>query len=426
MHDFVIEEHEQIIQEFVKAKNIAISFRKAGVYTVHRLKAGCACKGHEVLEKSIKEKTKERITIPPSVNIEGLYGLIGHWCETEEPSTGKVSVELKGVYLSEFGVQHIQDLIEIGIHPLLEHRNIVGLSIALVQIMQMDTRYLNTISEMEKQWSNYFLTGDYDIHDMLDMKPEGATKNHIIDQKRAAELFTQLNKQLVTVKNENRQPTNGSLSNEFSYIRHGAQIHYPIYMYEHEKGKSLVLNVIQADYELMMFEPTSQKPILFQSFAEYSDWYMEKAIHMKSTFQYIESALNLYFDNQICATIIEDAIKEYSFLIDKGVIKIEEGKLIGCNRFSVGANDAALFFYRQLKSEARKVEQEQEGITLTMPLKWKDNYELYQRLLNETYKIPYTKVKVANATLVDNARKFLWHLSVDNETREFVKSLNAK
>ncbi|MBE7383759.1 MAG: hypothetical protein F6J95_020375 [Leptolyngbya sp. SIO1E4] len=84
--EFVAPGHIRAIQKVCEKHGFIATFRDAGRYSITQLEAERACKPHDVLEKSIKDKSIRQFVDPALQNNVtqmvirlGLRGLIGHW-----------------------------------------------------------------------------------------------------------------------------------------------------------------------------------------------------------------------------------------------------------------------------------------------------------------------------------------------------------
>lgn len=434
MEEYVLEAHKQVIQDFVNENKIAISFRKAGKFTLYRLKAGCACKGHNVLEKSIKGKTLDLLKKPINPKLIGLSGLIGHWKEGKNEDN-TVTVHLLGVYLSEYGVARSQELVDYGLE-LLE-ANIAKVSPKLINLMSINVHGVYNGEEEERhyaeaktqyeQFSKYFLTGDYDIHDILDMEVNLANKDCIIIAKEDPQPWEKEETNLIDGLNEKLSTVPGAreVGNEFKYIRHGAQINYPMYMQKNENDKPLVLNVIKADTDIMMFEPNTA-PSIITSYDAYSTWYRNHNIILKDVFSEGNDlqVINLLLQNQYGSFVLLKAIDAISVFIDKGDVAIDNTGVMKMaerlNYLTSGQKNAMISFYNQLKSA--KGEGDSKKSTTTVK-EWKERCKDYKKYVSDNYKKKCSEYGGLQGELVNSAKSFLQLVYMDKKTRDVLQPL---
>lgn len=433
MEEYVLEAHEEKIQNFVNENKIAISFRKAGKFTLYRLKAGCACKGHKVLEKSVKEKTLKLLEQPYDPRLIGLSGLIGHW-EEEKGANNAVIVHLLGVYLSKYGAARSQELVDYGLE--LSEANIVKISDKLFELLSIDNNgefngvdkglhYAEAKARYEK-FSKYFLTGDYDIHDILDMEVKWANKDCIIIAKEDPQPWEKEETKLINGLNEKLSevpsfPTR-EVAKEFKYIRHGAQINYPMFMQKNENDKPLVLNVIKADTDIMMFEPNTA-PSIITDYDAYSTWYKNHNIILKDVFSEGNDlqVLNLLLHKQYGSFVLLKAIDAISVFIIKGDVTIDNTgvmKMAGrLNYLTSGQLNAMISFYNQLKSAKGK------GDTDKSTRAWKERRNDYKKYVSDNYKKKCSEYDASQSELINSAKSFLQLVYMDKKTRDVLQPL---
>lgn len=296
---YVMEEHMPVIEQFCKTNRCRISFREAGDKTVERLRAGYPCKGHDVAEKSIKEKTIKKtksvtvdgttITKAPGdpdirQRLEPFSGMIGHW------NQGADGVE--GIYISAYArnanVSTAPPAWKTALTEIKEKakNGVVPLTSNLLTAMTADPG---------NAW-RYFLTGDYDLHDLFILEG-GRWITCSLDKEK--ELLNSLANQLERIHNPHK--ADGShykpkdRDDEFSCIRHGAQINYCLHMVLEEPKNSLVYVVVIADHNVAFCDEdgkwtvcdsqkTDEKEAQKERRDKYVKWYETRSLKIKSTF----------------------------------------------------------------------------------------------------------------------------------------------
>lgn len=278
--EFVLEEHVDLIKAFCKRENCRISFRRAGKDTIDRLIKGSPCKGHEILAKSIKDKTLKKLEYPlEERQAELLRGRIGEWegdCQ-----------RLLGVYISQHAKTELAELLRRGETPtgfwkLVEEAgagSVVPLTPELFSFLETEG------------CDPYFLTGDYDIHDLFYC--EGG-HFMVCSEAKAMELLQKLNDQMM--ETSRREHAGGTIkTNEFSFIRHGAQINYCVYTIERESTKKMVYPVVTADYDVVFFDEKGTVTVCCENAngmqAGYEKWYKDHYLIIKATFDHDYDAI---------------------------------------------------------------------------------------------------------------------------------------
>lgn len=334
-YEYVTEYHIKAIKEFVDAKGIYISFRKAGKDTIERINQRFACKGHSVLEKSIKEKTLKTpglelpdflskneeddaaVKLQKDQDLQLLYGFIGHWEKIGAPLQNHI--RLKGVYLSELGLKALQDG-----NPFFHGVVVADTNPNCVLI----TRQLMDIIKANKDdLHSYFLTGDYDIHDILYAKIPVEHGSRIVSNKKNIEsnksdediLLEALNIALENNHSRLLQPDpTGNKDNEMNCIRHGAQINYPIHMAEEEMGNPCVRAVVVGDYDVMMFAP-NENPVILDTPQKFMKWYADHDIIPKEVFDAsgitnADIINRLVYNKMKCFNLIWSAVDKLAYI----------------------------------------------------------------------------------------------------------------
>lgn len=269
---------KEAISRYCREKHYAISFRKAGVYTIQKLNMGAAAKGHHILEKSIKEtsvNSKEDFSYIP----DELKGLVGHWDSSDNKSG---IMKIKGLYLSRAGLRRLDlgkrlssnapgegedakqivsldNLIEI----LFQRKNNTGSYTSIKSIMKdidkffpeelkqfPDIKYpKGMVDEAEQRkyteqlkkltiiarnidiakkdsllkYSD-FITGDYDMHDLAYISENPTTRGAVIMPSHAVK------EGLNAALNGRTRP-----HSEFDRIQHGPQADYIHYIQAHRR-----------------------------------------------------------------------------------------------------------------------------------------------------------------------------------------------
>ncbi len=191
--EFVTEEHMEAISNYCKEKNVILSIRDAGRFSLERIKEGAKPKPHTILEKSIKasslrkhyedaskalESGQKELPNIGEVNLNDLKGFVGHWKNDELLG---LRIDMRDVK----DMQHIKNFVKGGdtdspYIPLEEFKN-----------------YRNAMGDT---WQQFLYTGDYDLHEIYKNKkalPEGSPEK--------ATVLTGINKQIAHVQQENEK-----------------------------------------------------------------------------------------------------------------------------------------------------------------------------------------------------------------------------
>ncbi|WP_274718973.1 Insecticial toxin [Xenorhabdus bovienii] len=224
---FIWRGHREAIEEASIKGNFAVSFRAAGKPTLEALSQGAAAKGHDILEKTIKQSSIEKAygdqasDVLDKVRKAGIEGYVGHWVVSAEKS----GEELKGIYMSSG-------------HGLSD-KQVKG-KIYDFDLNNLDAS-LSALKEQDK-WAALPFTGDYDMHDMISF----TTQPHSVPSDSPAE------KKIIKLINQyvaKSDPNRPFEDIEHNVIRHGPQVSYPAFALDKEKAKKsggLVKSVAEA------------------------------------------------------------------------------------------------------------------------------------------------------------------------------------
>lgn len=225
---FLIHGDIETIRKYCMEKSYIVSFREAGEYTIRRLMDGAAAKGHHILEKSIKEGsigTAHIASIPDEVR-----GLVGVW------DKGKKGLDaLLGLYMSEKGIAKMEEssrdskgisqFAHDGQKVLFESLS-KKLSVGATNkpmILSTIAAKLRDSKDTQLEYSD-FITGDYDLHDVLYVQRDEIIRGALITPALAVK------EGLNEVLNGTRRP-----HSEFDRVQHGPQSDYGRFMTGHRK-----------------------------------------------------------------------------------------------------------------------------------------------------------------------------------------------
>lgn len=250
LKEYVMEKDIPVIRKYCMDKSYAISFRRAGRYTIDKLGKGAAAKGHHILEKSIKEKTidnEEHFRSLP----EEVKGLVGYWYADEEAESGESKEKeqtlqgverLMGLQMSQQGLKKLMlsrvpkraikeqavsfavldEVIERALSS--EEKNNFPRETSRVNQRLRSLRLVAyAISKNIFAYSD-FITGDYDLHDLI-----------YID--RIKERSGGIRMPSAAVKDGLNEALNGRRTShsEFDRIQHGPQADYSNYIMAHRR-----------------------------------------------------------------------------------------------------------------------------------------------------------------------------------------------
>lgn len=232
---FLIDEDIDKIRKYCMDKRYIISFRDAGEHTIRRLMDGAAAKGHHILEKSIKESSMGRDYI--GLIPEEIRGLVGVWSDDKNK---KGLDALEGLYMSRKGIKKFQlssadlktDEQKVSFSSLAKLLSCK--SADKVSILRTIADKLRNSKSKELEYSD-FITGDYDLHDVLYVQENERTRGALITPAHA-------------VKEGLNEELNGTRRShsEFDRIQHGPQSDYGKYISQH-RSEDVVTGLLEPD-----------------------------------------------------------------------------------------------------------------------------------------------------------------------------------
>lgn len=209
---FMLAEHAKAISAVCKKCSISVSFREAGKSTLERIKKGNPCKGHEIMDKSIKLRPENKewtYKAPAGVKLEDYEGLVGH-----PEGSGNV---LKEIWKADTDTQESK---------------------------QESKQKLVSIGDLTPDDLSSCYTGDYDMHDLFWFRNgryvriiAGTPDEHsTIDRLNyyMLEADTSGRKNKVVIGKDERY-----WNSEYSLIRHGAQTSFMCYLHTITGSKEL-------------------------------------------------------------------------------------------------------------------------------------------------------------------------------------------
>ena len=200
---FLLSCHAAKVREVCRKHSYSISFRAAGQHTLYRIKQGHPCKGHTILNKSIKEQG-EGYTYSISKEAFNAYkGLIGY---SNSPENNNLN----------------------NVWALVDNK---AKLIAVPPISNVDTN---------------IYTGDYDMHDLL--KYDGKEYVRILadtpDEHSAIDYFNlampgQDEQRFTKIKEVYDKHDKRTADSGYALIRHGAQTSFMCYLHGIAGSKEL-------------------------------------------------------------------------------------------------------------------------------------------------------------------------------------------
>lgn len=111
-------------------------------------------------------------------------------------------------------------------------------------------KWLMENKEAHPEYATWFVTGDYDIHDMI------SRMSHVhpipSDSSEEAVILTRLSDEIIG--RERKHLPREFEAEEFSPIQHGPQYNYPAHMLDSERGTPMSPIVTDIDYSIALFD----------------------------------------------------------------------------------------------------------------------------------------------------------------------------
>lgn len=248
MKEFISPMDIEAIERAIRSTNTIIGFRAAGPATLRRLEAGAAPKPHVILDKSLKARDFEASEEEPDtirdLMIQHLEGFVPY----------KEEGKIMGLHLSSMGVAFFKGVKEF--HDKV--KEITGIedryyleckpTSASDKFVQWLLRELDSNSKLN--YASWFVTGDYDMHDMILKTSQPApVPSDSYDEKR---IRTKLNEAMQAGSGSRKRQA--PLSEELSRIQHGPQYSYIAHMKDREKGKPIVEKVADLDLRVALYD----------------------------------------------------------------------------------------------------------------------------------------------------------------------------
>lgn len=204
--DFICEKHIRAIERASAISNCSISFRLAGAATISALNFGAAAKGHNILEKTVKESSLAKVYSPTqareilqAVRKAGIEGCVGHW-----DATGLV-----GIYLS---CEREEDA-----------------SIYKIDVNDLDRSLIQL--KKNNAWQRKVFTGDYDAHDIITFRGAGRPRTVLEGSLEEQQIIDCVNREIA--RDDEYRPF---ALRQYNVLRHGPQVNYFSYMLRRERG----------------------------------------------------------------------------------------------------------------------------------------------------------------------------------------------
>ena len=233
---FVCKKHMAVISELTQKNKFAITFREAGDATIKALEKGAAAKGHDILEKTIKQSSIKNgypnrfNEVLKKVKQEEVVGAVGHW--------GK-SGELIGVYLCTTDIKENSALFR-------SLSNVQRKYNSAIYPLNMDNLHDSLmLLKSEANWQRLIFTGDYDMHDLITYSGSGKPRSVLAEKEGLPRQEDRMIRDKINASIARIDPFRPAGKVEYNVVRHGAQANYPAHMLINENKHEFVKAVAQ-------------------------------------------------------------------------------------------------------------------------------------------------------------------------------------
>lgn len=281
---FMLREHREGMEAVMQNGKLLAAFRAAGPFSLEKLAFGAAAKPHSILAKTIKP---EEVGLDgrtfDALSLNGVSYSEETWEETARRFLcGLVGIrkgrEIVGLYVSSKGKELLKGNVipsadgEQGMIRFSDLNGLLSWIKSLFISVKPTDRYALKLSP-------YFISGDYDIHEIQRKRATGTAYEHIPACSRAeAEILCELSKGALAKAAQDRGrritdkdhtaylvsldkaqydsgvvKANEYIPGEYSPIQHGAQDNYLDFMFRRESNEALVSKVLLLDNNIAVY-----------------------------------------------------------------------------------------------------------------------------------------------------------------------------
>ena len=301
---FILKEDIVGIAEFTRIFNCAISFREAKAPVLKLMRYGAGTKPHSIMfDKTLKNDTSSKeYEYLKEIGLESIFekfqGYVTYYREFNEKKIFGIYLTKKGkeAYLEkskELTKKEDKEAYLKKLKKLTKDRNI------LIVDKDFKEEFLNNPS--------YFITGDYDTHDIVSFTTQAHTipseldfeeilnpLNYVLASNVEIEKHTQgradstinavaefLKDEEISFRNEVNAIKKKRKSVEYYPIQHGAQVNYLAHVRDKEKEASIIKNVANMSDSVAIC--SKGKWLYLKDKTAIKKWYEEYSVRMKQT-----------------------------------------------------------------------------------------------------------------------------------------------
>lgn len=261
---YILPEDYDAITHCTEHNNFGVSFRLNKPEALNMLSLGAGTKPHDIPDKSFSRKIfmDNGLEFPRQLN--NFLGLVPKW-----KMNIKEDFPILGLFLTTRGMHHSAiSSFGTGIEEVSDK----------VRYLKLDSyEKMNELWQVLTQcpnWQQYFITGDYDMHDLVSYTSQrGPIPSESPDETRA---INALNQAL------------GETDFQYRKIQHGPQYNYIAHMKSQEPGKPISIKV--ADIDLPVAFCARGQWTILETRKDLEDFYSGESIHLKWTWMDSEEA----------------------------------------------------------------------------------------------------------------------------------------
>jgi len=271
---FLAAEHVRAISIALDAMNAGCSFRVAGEHTLKRIGEGADTKGHDTLEKTLKQSTLDALYSPTTAE--------NVWKTVEEADiTGYVTT----LYPDKSGMLHMGkgvarlDVSDVPAEEeLIDRLGYAGTNRALPIDLKDPESLKASLQPLKdiKDWKKLPLTGDYDLHDMFSLTGRRSTVPSGSSEEAA--IIDAINAAISTVAPGLRPA--GDRNKRL--VQHGPQVNYVAFMRNEEPTSVLNQNVAAPSLPVAMYVANTGWTIV-RKHTELANEYQKNRVNLKQT-----------------------------------------------------------------------------------------------------------------------------------------------
>lgn len=261
--EYISKRHIKNIEDIIREKKLIIGFRNTGKDVIMRINSypQIAKKPHAILDKSLKED-----------DFKGFDNELKNKYVALIPyrKGNFIDGEPVGLYLSKYGQEKLQK--ELNTKKIIFEKNSDKATFVTIpgynegNAQEVFKKLLSTLNEIIKSedqnyYLKFFVTGDYDIHDIIEnhaIVPSSNTKKDVESPEKRILNWLSIGCIKGIEEIRNNAKSYDWLKNfdpvEDSPIQHGCQYNYIAHMMNNEKEKEIVLKVARYDNDVALYD----------------------------------------------------------------------------------------------------------------------------------------------------------------------------